>query len=30
TLEDLYTPLAAERLNVLRHQIEVAQGRVAA
>ena len=30
TLEDLYTPLAAERLNVLRHQIEVAQGRVPA
>ena len=30
TLEDLYTPLAADRLNVLRHQIEVAQGRVPA
>jgi NitT/TauT family transport system ATP-binding protein len=30
TLEDLYTPIAAERLNILRHQIEVAQGRVAA
>ena len=28
TLDDLYTPEAAERLNVLRHQIEVAQGRV--
>ncbi|RVT85881.1 ABC transporter ATP-binding protein [Rhodobacteraceae bacterium CCMM004] len=26
-LDDLYTPEAAERLNVLRHQIEVAQGR---
>ena len=26
-LDDLYTPDAAERLNVLRHQIEVAQGR---
>lgn len=30
TLDDLYTPVAAERLNVLRHQIEVAQGRVPA
>jgi len=29
TLEDLYTPEAAERLNVLRHQIQVAQGRAA-
>ena len=27
TLEDLYTPEAAERLNILRHQIQVAQGR---
>jgi NitT/TauT family transport system ATP-binding protein len=27
TLEDLYTPEAAERLNILRHQIEIAQGR---
>jgi NitT/TauT family transport system ATP-binding protein len=27
TLDDLYTPEAAERLNVLRHQIQVAQGR---
>ncbi|MBT8413681.1 MAG: ABC transporter ATP-binding protein [Boseongicola sp.] len=27
TLDDLYTPEAAERLNVLRHQIETAQGR---
>ncbi len=27
TLNDLYTPQAAEQLNVLRHQIEVAQGR---
>ena len=26
-LDDLYTPEAAERLNVLRHQIELAQGR---
>jgi NitT/TauT family transport system ATP-binding protein len=30
TLDDLYTPEAAERLNVLRHQIEVAQGRAPA
>ena len=30
TLEDLYTPQAAERLNILRHQTEVAQGRKAA
>ena len=30
TLDDLYTPEAAEMLNILRHQIEVAQGRVAA
>lgn len=27
TLDDLYTPEAAERLNILRHQIQVAQGR---
>ncbi len=27
TLDDLYTPDAAERLNILRHQIEIAQGR---
>ncbi len=27
-LDDLYTPEAAERLNILRHQIEIAQGRV--
>lgn len=27
TLDDLYTPAAAEMLNTLRHQIEVAQGR---
>ncbi|MEM7520017.1 MAG: ABC transporter ATP-binding protein [Pseudomonadota bacterium] len=27
TLEDLYTPEAAERLNILRRQIEIAQGR---
>ncbi|MEM9341728.1 MAG: ABC transporter ATP-binding protein [Pseudomonadota bacterium] len=30
TLDDLYTPEASERLNILRHQIEVAQGRAAA
>ena len=30
SLEDLYTPEAADRLNVLRHQIEVAQGRAPA
>ena len=30
TLDDLYTPETAEMLNILRHQIEVAQGRVAA
>ena len=30
TLDDLYTPEAAERLNILRHQIEVAQGRTPA
>lgn len=30
TLEDLYTPEAAERLNTLRHQIEIAQGRAPA
>lgn len=30
TLDDLYTPEAAERLNILRHQIEVAQGRAPA
>ncbi|MEM9549969.1 MAG: ABC transporter ATP-binding protein [Pseudomonadota bacterium] len=29
-LDDLYTPDASEQLNVLRHQIEVAQGRVPA
>ena len=27
SLDDLYTPEAAERLNILRHQIEIAQGR---
>lgn len=27
TLDDLYTPIAAEQLNILRHQIEIAQGR---
>ncbi|TJZ92016.1 ABC transporter ATP-binding protein [Paracoccus gahaiensis] len=27
TLDDLYTPDAAERLNLLRHQIQIAQGR---
>ena len=27
TLDDLYTPEAAEQLNILRHQIQVAQGR---
>lgn len=27
TLEDLYTPKATDQLNILRHQIEVAQGR---
>ncbi|WP_170477265.1 ABC transporter ATP-binding protein [Ruegeria arenilitoris] len=26
-LDDLYTPEAADRLNILRHQIEIAQGR---
>ncbi|MGR3500698.1 ABC transporter ATP-binding protein [Pseudaestuariivita sp.] len=26
-LDDLYTPEAAERLNILRHQIQIAQGR---
>jgi len=30
TLDDLYTPQAAERLNILRHQIEIARGRTAA
>lgn len=30
TLDDLYTPAAADMLNILRHQIEVAQGRAAA
>ena len=30
TLDDLYTPKAAEQLNVLRRQIEIAQGRSAA
>lgn len=29
-LDDLYTPEAAERLNILRHQIQVAQGRAPA
>ena len=29
TLDELYTPEAAERLNILRHQIEIAQGRAA-
>ena len=28
TLDDLYTPEAAERLAILRHQIEIAQGRI--
>ena len=28
-LDDLYTPEAAERLNILRHQIQIAQGRTA-
>lgn len=27
SLDDLYTPESAERLNILRHQIEIAQGR---
>ena len=27
SLEDLYTPESTERLNILRHQIEIAQGR---
>lgn len=30
TLDDLYTPETAERLNILRHQIEIAQGRAPA
>ena len=30
SLDDLYTPEAAERLNILRHQIEIAQGRAPA
>ncbi len=30
TLDDLYTPEAAEQLNILRHQIEIAQGRAPA
>ena len=30
TLDDLYTSEAAERLNILRHQIEIAQGRAPA
>ena len=30
TLDDLYTPEAAERLHILRHQIEIAQGRAPA
>ena len=29
-IDDLYTPDAAERLNILRHQIEIAQGRAPA
>lgn len=29
-LDDLYTPESAERLNILRHQIQVAQGRAPA
>jgi NitT/TauT family transport system ATP-binding protein len=29
TLDDLYTPEAAEQLNILRHQIQIAQGRAA-
>lgn len=28
SLDDLYTPEAAERLAILRHQIEIAQGRI--
>ena len=28
TLDDLYTPEAADRLNILRHQIQIAQGRM--
>jgi NitT/TauT family transport system ATP-binding protein len=28
SIDDLYTPTAAEQLNILRHQIEIAQGRV--
>ncbi len=30
TIDDLYTPQAAERLAILRHQIEIAQGRASA
>ena len=30
SLDDLYTPEAADRLNILRHQIEIAQGRAPA
>ncbi len=30
SLDDLYTPEAAERLNILRHQIQIAQGRAPA
>ncbi|MEO1788618.1 MAG: ABC transporter ATP-binding protein, partial [Pseudomonadota bacterium] len=30
TLDHLYTPEAAEMLNTLRHQIEIAQGRAPA
>lgn len=30
TLDDLYTPIAADRLNTLRRQIEIAQGRAPA
>jgi NitT/TauT family transport system ATP-binding protein len=29
TLDDLYTPEATEMLHILRHQIEIAQGRAA-
>ena len=30
SIDDLYTPTAAEQLNILRHQIEIAQGRASA
>ena len=30
TLDDLYTPEATEMLSILRHQIQIAQGREAA